>query len=505
MMTTALMQIALNAGARVSYFGVMEFVYFEAETGTVHTMDADWNTVMGELDPLSIPGGPPMNPDGLLPDHKPSGRTALVGGFMKGVGAAHERFGSLPFGELFKPAIHVAAEGFPVDRRLAGIFSMRSDDLGRLPETRETLLKENGQPYTEGEIFRQPALAHTLSEFAVQGTDYMYRGPLAERLITAIREEGGKMTLEDLEAYEVIWDESLVSTLGGYEVHVMPPPMRGGTLLIEAQNLAEVSGLINAPHWSESGESLRKALTIAEMFILDFMPEEAVEELYPGLNRTDSARTSPEFARELWSRMESGILPFSWSVQAPKYSDVVITADEEGNMVAISHSINTVYWGKTAIVVDGISVSDPGSFQQAGIAKAGPGKRLPGPAQVGLLLKNGQAVLGFGSMGGGMHHRPFQALLNFVHFGMTVDEAIAAPDFFVSGREPETNQLIVHVPEGRFPKEVLQATGFQHREIPLSNAEVKGSGVWVGISRDPETGELKAASDLRSNSAAVAY
>ncbi len=276
-------------------------------------------------------------------------------------------------------------------------------------------------------------------------------------------------------------------------------------MLIEAQNLAEVSGLINAPHWSESGESLRKALTIAEMFILDFMPEEAVEELYPGLNRTDSARISPEFAWELWSRMESGILPFSWSEQAPKYSDVVITADEEGNMVAISHSINTVYWGKTAIVVDGISVSDPGSFQQSGIAKAGPGKRLPGPAQVGLLLKDGQAVLGFGSMGSGMHHRPFQALLNFVHFGMTVDDAIAAPDFFVSGREPETNQLIVHVPEGRFPKEVLEATGFQHREIAPSDAEVMGSGVWVGISRDPETGELKAASDLRNNSAAVAY
>jgi len=84
---------------------------------------------------------------------------------------------------------------------------------------------------------------------------------------------------------------------------------------------------------------------------------------------------------------------------------------------------------------------------------------------------------------------------------------IAAPDFFVSGRDPESNQLIVQVPKGRFSKDVLEATGFLYREIPSPDSAYMsfGVGLWVGISRDPETGELKAASDIRTNSAAVAY
>lgn len=504
-LTTALTQVVLTAGFPVSYFGVMELIYYEAATGTFHTMNADWNTVLGERDPMSIPGGPPMTPDGRLTDVEPSGRTALVGGFMKGVGAAHERFGRLSFAELFKPAMYVAAEGFPVSSHFAEWFEMRAVDLRRLPETQATFLKGDGQPFSEGEIFKQPALARTLAAIAAQGPDYMYGGPWGQRLIAAVQADGGKMTLEDLEDYEVIWDEPLVAPIGDYQVHTMPLPMRGGVMLIEAQNLADVSGLAKEAHWSESGASLRKALTIAQMFILDFIPEERIAELYPGLARTDSARLTLDFAEDLWSRMEGGTLPFRWTEQEPRHSDVVIAADGEGNLVAMSHSINSVILGKTAIVVDGITVGDPASFQQDAIARTQPGDRLPGPAQVGILTRDGEVVLGFGSMGNGMHHRPFQGLLNFTRFGMPIDEAINAPDFFNSAPDSATGQLVIRVPEGRFAREVLEATGYRYREIAPADAQPNGAGVWVGLSRDPETGELIAASNNRSNSAAVAY
>jgi gamma-glutamyltranspeptidase / glutathione hydrolase len=504
-LTTAMMQVALTAGGPVSYFGVMELVYYEAATGTVHTMNADWNTVRDELDPLSIPGGRPLTWDGRLPDFEPSGRTALVGGFMKGVGAAHQRFGSLPFSELFSPAIHVATEGFPMPRTTASDLAMRAPDLRRLPETRRTLLKAEGEPYAEGDIFKQPALARTLREIASRGTDYMYGGPLGERMIAAIQADGGRMTLEDLTSYEVIWDEPLVAPLGDYQLHTMPPPIQGGVMMIEGQNLAEASGLIHERHWSQSGASLRKALTIAQMFVLDFLPEERFTDLYPGLERTDSARVTPGFAAELWSRMEEGTLPFTWMEQGPSHSDVVVTADGAGNMVAMSHSINTVFWGKTAIVVDGITISDPASHMQAAVARAGPGQRLPGPAQVGLLMQGARPVLGFGSMGSGMHHRPFQGLMNFARFGMSVDEAINAPDFFVPRPDPATGQLIVRVPEGRFPPEVLEATGLRYEEFSAALVRDNGGGHWVAVSRDPVTGEIRAASHNRDNSGAVAW
>ena len=506
-LTTALMQVALSAGAATSYFGVMDLVYYEAATGRVYTMDAGWNAVLGEDDPLSIPGGPPMTPDGQLTDIEPSGRTALVGGFMKGVGAAHARFGRLPFVAIFEPALYVAREGMPVTEAHAEISRRRADDLRRLPQTRAALLDADGEPYAAGALFKQPALARTLAAVAEQGPDYMYGGPWGERLVAAVQADGGKMTLEDLEAYGVIWADPLAAPLGEYRVHVMPPPNRGGLMLIEAQNLAEAAGLTEAPHWSESGASLRTALTIANMGLLDFWPDERIEALYPGLVRTDSALVTPGHAEALWSRIEAGVLPSPFAEQRPTHSDVVVAADAEGNVAAISHSINTVFWGKTAIVVDGVTISDPASFQQAAVARVGPGGRLPSPSESGILTQDGKVVLGFGSMGPGMHHKPFQVLLNITRHGMTIDEAVRAPDFFFPLWDEEAGGWVVRVEEGQFPHRVLEESGLRYLEVPSEDLTVGGGGEgkWAGVSRDPETGELRAASHPRSNSAAFAY
>jgi hypothetical protein len=59
-------------------------------------MNAEWNTVLAERPPLSTPGSLTMTTEAGLRGTAISGRTALVGGFMKGVEAAHERFGKLP-------------------------------------------------------------------------------------------------------------------------------------------------------------------------------------------------------------------------------------------------------------------------------------------------------------------------------------------------------------------------------------------------------------------------
>jgi hypothetical protein len=71
-------------------------VYYDAASKKVYSLNAGYNTVLEEKDPLTIPGG-----------GKPSGRTALVPGFFAGVQAAHDRFGKLPFASLFDPAIYL--------------------------------------------------------------------------------------------------------------------------------------------------------------------------------------------------------------------------------------------------------------------------------------------------------------------------------------------------------------------------------------------------------------
>ena len=504
-MTSALAQVALTAGAPISYFGIMSLVYYDAESGQVHTMNAEWNTVLGEDDPVSIPGGIDMSSADGIYGTAVSGRTALVGGFMKGVGAAHERFGDLPFEQIFQPAIHIAEQGMPISTKTAGYFAARHEDLSRLPETRATLVKQDGSAYAEGDVLRQPALAATLRAVAEQGTDHMYKGAWAERAVGAIQADGGKMTLKDLAAYEVIWDEPLVAPLGEYALYTNRPPNSGGVAMVEAYNLAIASGMVADGHWTESADALRKALDATQMSFLDFLSPAVLEQVYPGIEITAESRVTPEYATEMWARLEAGARIAQWAPQGPKHSDDVVVIDRYGNIAAITQSINCVLWGKTAIVIDGITIGDPASFQQAQIARVEPGGRLPAPTETGVVFHDSEAVLGFASMGSGLHQRTFQGLMNVTQYGMTVEEAVNTPDFFLPLTDPATFQQTLRVIAGGFRTEVLDGTGYGYQEIDPTVARFGGEGIWIAISRDPETGELRAASHNRSNGAAVAY
>jgi gamma-glutamyltranspeptidase/glutathione hydrolase len=504
-LTTALTQVALTAGAPVSYFGILSLVYYDAKTGKTYTMNAEWNTVRGETDPSTIPGKIDMSSEAALLGTEPSGRTALVGGFMKGVEAAHRRFGRLPFRSLFEPAIYVADHGVPITGDLAGFLSERTRDLKRLTATRAIFTKPDGSDYRSGDTFYQHQLAGTLRAVASHGADYMYKGPWAKKLVQAVQAEGGRMTLEDLAKYEVSWDEPLVGRFGGYQIYTNPPPNLGGVALIEAQNLARAAGLVKDGHWSKSGPALRKALDVSQTVFLDYLPDELKRQMYPGLDFSSAARLTPAHAEELWRRMQAQASATRRLPADIHHSDDVVAIDHEGNIAALTHSINSVFWGKTAINIDGVSIGDPASFQQMEMAKVTPGGRLPAPTEQGILFKDGKPILGFASMGSGLHHRTFQALFNVTEFGMSVREAVDAPDFFLPQTDPKTSALTVLVPKGRFDTRVLESTGYAYEEVASERERLKGEGVWVGISRDPATGVLEAASHNRSNSAAVAY
>jgi gamma-glutamyltranspeptidase/glutathione hydrolase len=132
-LTTSLAQVSLLAGSNVSFAGIIYMVYYDAKTGKTYSMNAGWNTVQEETDPLSIPFS-----------GTPSGRQVLVPGFMAGVQAAHQRFGKLPFAALFEPAIYFAEKGFIVDKMLAVRIKSRDDVIARFPEIKKIFTKENG-------------------------------------------------------------------------------------------------------------------------------------------------------------------------------------------------------------------------------------------------------------------------------------------------------------------------------------------------------------------------
>ena len=209
-MTASLAQIVLSGGSEISFAGVLNMAYYDAAEGKVYSMNAANNTVQEEKNPMSIPFF-----------GTPSGRGTLVPGFMAGVQAAHDRFGKLPFAKLFEPSIYFAEEGFVLDRVILwwmDPLGTRKKVLSRLPETREIFTKENGEFYREGDLFRQPQLAKTLSKVAEEGADYMYRGEWAKKLVSTLQRDGGKMTLKDLEDYKVLWSDPALAGIEEFKV-----------------------------------------------------------------------------------------------------------------------------------------------------------------------------------------------------------------------------------------------------------------------------------------------
>ncbi|MFM7092453.1 MAG: gamma-glutamyltransferase [Bacteroidota bacterium] len=506
-LTAAMTQITLNAGAVTSFFGILDMVHYDAATGTIVSMDATWNTVKNENDPMTIPRGIAFQGEGAYPSREISGRTALVGGFMRGVEAAHKRFGKLPFKNLFEPSIYLARNGFTLNERTADFFKRRDVQLRRLPETKATLVKPDGTAYIAGDLFRQPALASTLDSIATNGVDYMYKGGWARKAVAAVQKDGGKITLEDLADYEVIWSAPMREKYGAYELAVLGQPVFGSVNLLEAINLAEASGLFNMAHWSKDAQSFRMMSDITNMFMLSSIPPATRKTIYSDLDLSDSSRVRKETAVKLWERMEQGVKLVQYANVGPKHSDVVVAIDQWGNMTAITHSINTLTWGNEAIIVDGVSIGDAAWYQQAEIKQAGPGNRLPSPIELGIILKDGKPVIPFASMSMGLHQQTVQSLINIIVHKMDVEDVVNAPCLLmphVDVTVPAAPRFTVRVMEGSFPDSVLRSSGLPVKQIPASERRYT-QGLWVGIYRDPMTGKMKAVSPPYATGSALAY
>lgn len=480
-MATALAQVVECCGAYVSHAGILSMTYYDAQTGQVHFLNACYNTPLEEKDPLSIP---PMG--------TPSGRTTLVPGFMAGVHAAHERFGKLPRAKVFEPAIRMAEDGIRIGPPLAGMINAKKDVLSRLLETKRIFTKDDGSYYGSGDLFLQPALATTLRRLSSEGADFMYSGEWAQKFVSAVQAQGGKISLDDMRAYKVIWESPLRTDFREYEVCAPGFSSQGGVTIVEALHLMERADLRKLGHYSTSAESLFWLMQISHCILLEFVPPETAS-LLAGTDMSAESRVKPETADWIWQQMQAGkwpsvSKPVKPGGEPPKHSDGVVAVDRWGNVAAVTHSINTVLWGSTGIFVDGISIPDSATFQQSAIKQAGPGHRLPDPMCPLIVLSAGRPVLGSSAIGAGLHQRTIQALASVLEHGMSAQAAADAPAFLFpdfAGAKP-----VERVEQGKFDSRLLEAiNGLGQKTIAVGPREaVAYRGYWIGVQIDRESG-----------------
>ena len=181
-----------------------------------------------------------LNKDGTFNDLRLSTFGYLasgVPGTVAGLWEVHQKFGSLPWNVLIEDAIYFAENGFEITPFLADILLRYSEDLSSFPETKEIFQKH--YPNFKNKMLVQSDLANTLRIIASKGRDGFYKGEIAEKISSQMKINGGLITKSDLQKYNPVWREPLISDYRDTRIITMGPPSSGGLHIIQMLNIIE--------------------------------------------------------------------------------------------------------------------------------------------------------------------------------------------------------------------------------------------------------------------------
>lgn len=508
--TVALTQVTTALGSYVSYAGIISLVYYEARTGKIFTLDAGYNSYLGETDPRSIPSSNVAslmagNGAQATPVREGLGRKTLVPGYMAGLESMQRRFGKLKFADLFQPAIYYADHGLVLGPHLAGFFKMREKVLDRTPEGRAFFYKADGKLPTAGDRFYQPETARTLRAVAAGGSRYMYEGPWAQAFVDTVRRDGGKVTMEDMKRYRPIWIDPLTTDFYGTRVYTAGPstPGGGGRSLITALNLVQAMKLEQGgPYWQDP-QTFRglTRVAIATATAPMLAPSIASELQARGIDTSPEAQLTQAWADQAASVINAVFdqVPAPAAADKPAHSDSLVVIDKAGNIVAMTHTINAVVWGDTGIVVGGIPLPDSAGFQQEALAAIKPGDRLPNPISPTVVMRDKIPVLATAQIGASLFPETLRIFLGVLGQGQSLETIQNAPVMLATFSQPTPGELLgqrpVTVPDGAYDAaflDQLRKAGINPVALPAATARAM-RGTVVTARLDPKTGERETA------------
>lgn len=151
---------------------------------------------------------------------------------------AAARLGSRGIGDLLKPAIAYAREGFLVFPHLAAVIKASRETLGTDPAWAEIFLPQGKIPEV-GDLLIQRDLAATLAQVAKGGRASFYSGDIAKSIVRSSERHDGYFCLSDFAEHRSRWEEALRVQHGGHEVCVPPPNSYGLCLLLQLKMLTD--------------------------------------------------------------------------------------------------------------------------------------------------------------------------------------------------------------------------------------------------------------------------
>ncbi len=389
-------------------------------------------------------------------------------------------FGTMRLAEVLAPAMEMA-EGYPIEAQTADAIEREKERIKQWPHSKAVFLPHLGEPEREapypGELFRQPDLLATLQklvdaeaqalaegksrkEAIYAAYDRFYRGDIAEELVRGTRAEGGLLTMDDLDRWQVYLEEPVMTTYKDIEVYKLTSWVQGPVML-QMLNMLETfdlpaMGYNSARYIHTLYQVMNLAFADRDFYYGDpyFPPEEPLEGLLSKdyararVRQIDPARNDPNVKPGdpyPFQGQENPYLHYleNWSVVTPARQDdaafdadfyagttSIQAADAAGWVVSVTPSggwIPAFIAGETGI---GLSqrmqsfVLDPAENPFNVVE---PGKRPRATLTPGLALKDGRPYLSFAVQGGDSQDQNLlQFFLNVVEFGMDVQEAAEA-------------------------------------------------------------------------------
>jgi len=461
-----------------------------------------WEARSGKLYGLNSSG---WAPQGLTVEHlRAKSLTAMPGrgidsvtvpGAVAGWNALHERFGKLPWKDLFQPAIFYADHGYPVPELIHGYWDEAPSKFARDPEGQRVYLP-GGKPPAIGQIFRNPDLAMALRLVAEKGSSAFYQGEIAHAILGTSQAAGGTMSAEDLAQFSPEWVEPISSTYRGWTIYELPPNGQGMAAL-EMLNIMETApasldGPLSVEELHEKIEAMK--LAYADLYRYNADPRFAKVPV--------KGMISKDYAKQRARLIDPATAHCDVLAGEPPSSDTTYLSavDRDGNIVSLIQSNYSGFGSGVTVHGMGFVLQNRGglfSLDPHSPNVLAPRKR-PFHTIIPAFMEHGDQHIGFGIMGG--PNQPVahaQFVSNVVDYGMNIQAALENARFTVS--ELRGCNLVI---ESRVTREVREKLTAMGHKLQVEGDYAAAMGRGQAVMHDSKSGVNYAGSDARADGSA---
>jgi gamma-glutamyltranspeptidase/glutathione hydrolase len=421
--------------------------------------------------------------------------------------ALWKRWGSLPWEELWAPAIRLAEDGVVITEWVSQRIADRAEVLRRFPDAARMFLP-GGRAPAPGDRWAAPDLARTLRAVAAGGAAALYRGPLAERLLAFLRREGAPFEPSDFarQLDETLVYRPIATEYRDVTVHETAPVSQGFLLLAQL-NLLEGFDLGQLPLLGPDRIHLlveAKKLAFADRNRYAGDPAFVQWPLERLISKTHAAARRAEIDPARAGAPAGALVP-----EHAADTSYFAVVDRDGNAVSFIHSLSASFGSGVVAGDTGITLNNRagrGFTLEAGHPNViAPGKRTMHTLNAYLVTRGGRPWLVGGTPGGDQQTQwNAQVITGVIDHGLSPLEAVEAPRWFsFPGTDPATlRQPMVLRMEDRVPRgtrEALEQRGHVVEVLPAWS----GGGAAQLILVDEARSVLRGASDPRTGGLAL--